>query len=129
MSTRTETASSPRKAFVDPIQPALTVGAITGNTPHISLLAFCYNVTLSYRRLTALHVISAYEYTVVCATKIMPDFFLGTFGLLSGGAAGILRSTPPLLFSIAAGVQCFSLGTSFWCKWITIMLLCCLKLR
>jgi hypothetical protein len=40
---------------------------------------------------------------------------LGVSGLVVGGLAGVLISHHPALFSITAGVQCFSLGSSFWC--------------
>ena len=42
---------------------------------------------------------------------------LGASGLVVSGFAGVLVSQHPALFSIAGGVQCFSLGSSFWCAW------------
>jgi hypothetical protein len=43
---------------------------------------------------------------------------LGASGLVVGGFAGVLISKHPALFSITSGVQCFSLGSSFWCLYI-----------
>ena len=38
----------------------------------------------------------------------------GTVGLALGGVAGLFRSITPTLFAVASGVQCFTLGTTFW---------------
>ena len=43
--------------------------------------------------------------------------FLGVSGLVVGGLAGVLLSQHPALFSITGGVQCFGLGSSFWCAY------------
>jgi hypothetical protein len=40
--------------------------------------------------------------------------YSGTFGLLFGAAAGIVRSAPPLLFAVASGTQWFALGSSYY---------------
>lgn len=39
---------------------------------------------------------------------------VGTAGLIVGGAAGVVRSSPPALFAAASGLQCFALGTTYW---------------
>lgn len=38
----------------------------------------------------------------------------GVFGIGLGGVAGLFRSTTPMLFAAASGIQCSTLGTSFW---------------
>ncbi|KAK4195576.1 hypothetical protein QBC40DRAFT_269179 [Triangularia verruculosa] len=38
----------------------------------------------------------------------------GACGLFMGGAAGIIRGAPPVWFSLVAGGQWFTLGTSYW---------------
>ncbi|CBX96535.1 hypothetical protein LEMA_P108000.1 [Plenodomus lingam JN3] len=40
--------------------------------------------------------------------------FTGVFGLTSGAVYGTLRTETPVLFSLISGVQCFTLGTTFW---------------
>ena len=37
-------------------------------------------------------------------------------GLVVGGFAGVIRSSTPLLFALASGIQWFTLGTTFWGK-------------
>lgn len=39
---------------------------------------------------------------------------LGTLGLLTGAAAGIIRSAPPGLYAATTGIQWFVLSSSFW---------------
>jgi len=39
---------------------------------------------------------------------------VGSVGVLAGAAAGIVRSAPPLLFSLVAGGQWFVLGSSYY---------------
>ncbi|KAK3504581.1 hypothetical protein B0T13DRAFT_443706 [Neurospora crassa] len=39
---------------------------------------------------------------------------VGTLGLLTGAAAGIIRSAPPGLYAATTGVQWFVLSSSFW---------------
>jgi hypothetical protein len=39
-------------------------------------------------------------------------------GLIVGGFAGVIRSSTPFLFALASGIQWFTLGTTFWGKWI-----------
>ena len=34
--------------------------------------------------------------------------------MIVGGAAGIVRSSTPVLFAAASGIQCFVLGSTFW---------------
>jgi hypothetical protein len=51
--------------------------------------------------------------TAISTTKA--NLLLGVSGLVAGGFTGVLISQHPALFSVAAGVQCFSLGSSFWC--------------
>jgi len=38
----------------------------------------------------------------------------GVGGIIVGSAAGIIRSSPPVLFAAISGVQCFALGTTYW---------------
>ncbi|KAI9734483.1 MAG: hypothetical protein M1818_006872 [Claussenomyces sp. TS43310] len=38
----------------------------------------------------------------------------GLSGLFFGGVSGVLRATTPLLFSLATGIQWFTLGSTFW---------------
>ncbi|KAJ9665742.1 hypothetical protein H2201_004229 [Coniosporium apollinis] len=40
--------------------------------------------------------------------------FSGAFGIVLGGATGIVRSTAPGLFAAAAGIQWFLMGSVFW---------------
>jgi hypothetical protein len=42
-------------------------------------------------------------------------FVTGSVGLCGGIAAGIVRDVSPALFGIAAGLQWFTLGSSYWC--------------
>ncbi|OCL05636.1 hypothetical protein AOQ84DRAFT_298527, partial [Glonium stellatum] len=35
-------------------------------------------------------------------------------GLVVGGVSGVVRSTTPVLFATASGIQCFLLGSGFW---------------
>ncbi|KAK3340890.1 hypothetical protein B0H65DRAFT_274893 [Neurospora tetraspora] len=39
---------------------------------------------------------------------------VGTLGLLTGAAAGIIRSAPPGLYAATTGIQWFVLSSSFW---------------
>ena len=39
---------------------------------------------------------------------------LGASGLIVGGVSGVLRSTTPMLFALASGIQWFTLGSTFW---------------
>lgn len=43
--------------------------------------------------------------------------FLGAFGLISGGTAGVIRGTTPVIFALVSGSQWFGLGTVFWCTY------------
>ncbi|KAL9071891.1 MAG: hypothetical protein Q9157_005317 [Trypethelium eluteriae] len=38
----------------------------------------------------------------------------GVSGVLIGGVAGIVRSSTPVLFAGASGLQCFALGSTYW---------------
>ncbi|KAG9950258.1 hypothetical protein KCU85_g3637, partial [Aureobasidium melanogenum] len=38
----------------------------------------------------------------------------GAAGFVTGGVAGVIRNSPPLLFGIGSGIQWFGLGTTFW---------------
>lgn len=40
----------------------------------------------------------------------------GAIGVFGGVAAGIVRDAPPALFAVASGLQCFTLGSTYWCK-------------
>jgi len=40
--------------------------------------------------------------------------FAATAGVLFGGTAGIIRTTTPVLFATASGIQCGILGASYW---------------
>jgi hypothetical protein len=37
-------------------------------------------------------------------------------GILVGAFAGVIRSSTPILFALASGIQWFTLGTTFWGK-------------
>lgn len=39
-------------------------------------------------------------------------------GLIVGGFAGVLRGSTPFLFALASGIQWFTLGSTFWGKWV-----------
>lgn len=45
----------------------------------------------------------------------------GIGGILIGGTAGIIRSTPAVLFATISGAQCFALGTTYWYSRSTIL--------
>lgn len=48
--------------------------------------------------------------------KASIDFMLtttGAMGVLIGAGSGIMRSAPPTLFAIVAGIQWFALGSSY----------------
>ncbi|GAB7339118.1 hypothetical protein MBLNU457_5792t1 [Dothideomycetes sp. NU457] len=47
--------------------------------------------------------------------------FTGIGGVLIGGTAGILRSSPAVLFATISGAQCFALGTTYWYSRSTIL--------
>jgi hypothetical protein len=99
-----ELAKSYRRVIIDPIQPSLTVGAVTGTIPTVLL--------------PDIYLISESEGVYIDETAIRTaktNSLSGTSGLVAGGFAGVLISQHPALFSIAAGVQCFSLGSFFWC--------------
>jgi hypothetical protein len=99
-----ELAKSYRRVVVDPIQPSLTVGAATGTIPPGLLLD--------------IYLLSESEGVCINETAIRTpktNSLSGASGLVVGGFAGVLISQHPALFSIAAGVQCFSLGSFFWC--------------
>lgn len=102
-----ELAKSYRRVIIDPIQPSLTVGAVTGTiSPHLTVL------------LPGIYLLSESEGVYIDETAIRApktNSLSGTSGLVAGGFAGVLISQHPALFSIAAGVQCFSLGSFFWC--------------
>ncbi|KAI5238781.1 hypothetical protein E4T47_08265 [Aureobasidium subglaciale] len=38
----------------------------------------------------------------------------GAAGFVTGGVAGVIRNSPPLLFAIGSSVQWFGLGTTYW---------------
>ena len=38
---------------------------------------------------------------------------LGAMGIVFGAGAGIIRGAPPALFALVAGLQWFSLGSSY----------------
>ncbi|KAI9785375.1 MAG: hypothetical protein M1839_000394 [Geoglossum umbratile] len=38
----------------------------------------------------------------------------GTSGLVVGGVSGLIRSSSPMLFAAASGIQWFALGSTFW---------------
>ncbi len=111
MPLQVELAKDYRRVFVDPILPSATVGAVSGMIPSTffsHLLSECI----------------AYLFYGRCANFLFNSNFqlwtwtylrIGASGLVAGGAAGILISKHPALFAIAAGIQCFGLGTSFWC--------------
>ncbi|THW76667.1 hypothetical protein D6D19_02948 [Aureobasidium pullulans] len=35
-------------------------------------------------------------------------------GFVTGGVAGVIRNSPPLLFALGSSIQWFGLGTTFW---------------
>ncbi len=39
-------------------------------------------------------------------------------GIVVGGFGGVLRSSTPTLFALASGIQWFTLGSTFWGKWV-----------
>ncbi|THZ42100.1 hypothetical protein D6C90_05387 [Aureobasidium pullulans] len=38
----------------------------------------------------------------------------GAAGFVTGGVAGVIRNSPPLLFALGSSIQWFGLGTTFW---------------
>src|SRR5579862_8127086 len=46
---------------------------------------------------------------------------LGASGLIVGGVSGLLRSSPPVLFAAASGIQWFALGSTFWGMFMSIL--------
>ena len=46
--------------------------------------------------------------------KWCADSAAGGAGLVVGGVSGVVRSTTPVLFAAASGIQWFALGSTFW---------------
>lgn len=44
----------------------------------------------------------------------------GTFGFATGVAGGIARDATPALFGLSAGIQWFTLGTSYWRRFMAV---------
>lgn len=55
-----------------------------------------------------------YHMSKILQTIASTNSFLGGAGFLIGGTAGILKATTPGLFATVSGIQCFTLGTTFW---------------
>lgn len=52
--------------------------------------------------------------TQIAISALKVGALSGASGLLFGSLAGIIRSSHPVIFSVAAGLQWFALGTTFW---------------
>jgi hypothetical protein len=85
---------SPHQVLFDPLYPALTVGAVSGELR-------CGRI--DWGRLFA---------WLLLIVVLHP----GVTGLVGGGFGGIIISRNPALFATAAGLQCFGLGSAFWCS-------------
>ncbi|KAK5631731.1 hypothetical protein RRF57_007445 [Xylaria bambusicola] len=53
------------------------------------------------------------ELREIAAKSLQTGMVAGGFGLLMGAGSGIMRSAPPTLFAIFAGLQWFTLGSTF----------------
>lgn len=74
--------------MVELLVPALKVGTMTGK-----LLSINETITLF---------------------SDIPNIVAGGVGVVTGVAAGIVKDVYPALFGLASGIQCFTLGSSFW---------------
>ena len=114
MPLQVELAKDYRRLFIDPILPSATVGAVSGMMPFTG-----FSPLPSRRTTNPIYGGCAHNLFAIVSwlwTWTYPG--TGASGLAAGGVAGILISKHPSLFSIAAGIQCFGLGTSFWCQYI-----------
>lgn len=50
----------------------------------------------------------------VLSAALQVGAFAGGAGLVVGGVSGVVRSTTPVLFAAASGIQWFALGSTFW---------------
>ncbi|KAI1743599.1 hypothetical protein F4680DRAFT_408704 [Xylaria scruposa] len=98
---------------LSPLSPPVT--SKTSSSPSSQTPTIPPTEPLRFKTKDAVHkeMPSSTELWQIGAKSLQTGMVTGSIGLLVGAGSGILRSAPPTLFAVFAGLQWFALGSSY----------------